>query len=462
MKYEIDFDAIKKDYIKNGKFVHDPKKKYLLMPYNTQYKEKHKSEVESFDEVVGEFSRCITNKKCPKQVLINEYKEAIINSIRMDKKNRAVMNDLITKLFFKNDRLSNFHPKTLNYNIPIQSNKKLGKFLFDVLFDENEFTKKLIDKAYNDESENILLKLMVKNLPELSEVGEKKQEYKGGVPYIKQVFMEDFNFLINDAEQYSKNIEKLLKLYYMIYVSQESMVLRQGFEAELDEPIEIYYALDWENVSKGRACLNLGWKKVESNVLTLFSHANTLDLINHNKEGREYSYVEFKQRFSEMSLDEKEDFVSDMTKLIELYKESLPDGKWEEFEYRSKSDNKEEDIIYNLFGAVYHQFERSGRKERQRDYGTWFVEFCKSNFLRTRGRYGLVFNLREEYIILLTKLIIKDEEKIKINTLFEELRRRGIMLDKESQSKLTELYEKLNILEKKSDSGDAQYVKRIL
>ncbi|QWQ96652.1 DNA phosphorothioation-dependent restriction protein DptG [Clostridioides difficile] len=34
--------------------------------------------------------------------------------------------------------------------------------------------------------------------------------------------------------------------------------------------------------------------------------------------------------------------------------------------------------------------------------------------------------------------------------------------DRDSQSKVVELFEKLNIIEKKSDSGDAQYVRSIL
>ena len=40
--------------------------------------------------------------------------------------------------------------------------------------------------------------------------------------------------------------------------------------------------------------------------------------------------------------------------------------------------------------------------------------------------------------------------------------KRGIYLDKQSQESIVEFYEKLNLIEKKSDSGDAQYVKGIL
>ena len=49
-----------------------------------------------------------------------------------------------------------------------------------------------------------------------------------------------------------------------------------------------------------------------------------------------------------------------------------------------------------------------------------------------------------------------------LNELFDEFRKRGIYLDKQSQESIVEFYEKLNLIEKKSDSGDAQYVKGIL
>ena len=39
---------------------------------------------------------------------------------------------------------------------------------------------------------------------------------------------------------------------------------------------------------------------------------------------------------------------------------------------------------------------------------------------------------------------------------------RGIYLDNSSKEYLQEFFTKLNLIDKKSDSGDAQYVKRIL
>ena len=57
---------------------------------------------------------------------------------------------------------------------------------------------------------------------------------------------------------------------------------------------------------------------------------------------------------------------------------------------------------------------------------------------------------------------VDEASRRSINELFDEFRKRGIYLDKQSQESIVEFYEKLNLIEKKSDSGDAQYVKGIL
>ena len=51
---------------------------------------------------------------------------------------------------------------------------------------------------------------------------------------------------------------------------------------------------------------------------------------------------------------------------------------------------------------------------------------------------------------------------MRLNCLFAEFERRGVFMDATTREHVIAYYEKLNIIEKKSDSGDAQYVKGIL
>ena len=54
------------------------------------------------------------------------------------------------------------------------------------------------------------------------------------------------------------------------------------------------------------------------------------------------------------------------------------------------------------------------------------------------------------------------DSAVLVDGLIKELERRGVYLDKDSRNRLIDFYQRLNVLEKKSDSGDALYVRSIL
>ena len=70
--------------------------------------------------------------------------------------------------------------------------------------------------------------------------------------------------------------------------------------------------------------------------------------------------------------------------------------------------------------------------------------------------------ITEEQLVLMTKVTIGKNEKIRLNDLFKGFEQRGLFFDNTSKDCIVEFYEKLNLIEKKSDSGDAQYVKSLL
>ena len=64
--------------------------------------------------------------------------------------------------------------------------------------------------------------------------------------------------------------------------------------------------------------------------------------------------------------------------------------------------------------------------------------------------------------MLLAWLAVGTRPKLRLHEFWEELRERGVDFDHQSKVLIVELLEKLNLLEKKSDSGDAQYVRAII
>lgn len=116
----------------------------------------------------------------------------------------------------------------------------------------------------------------------------------------------------------------------------------------------------------------------------------------------------------------------------------------------------------HLFNCVEQQFLGTKRDRARSSYNDKFIIFCKERWIKDRKKSGLVLNLTERDIIFLTKLAIGSNDKIRLNEMFIEYQNRGVFLDNTSKELLQEYFAKLNIIDKKSDSGDAQYVRRIL
>ncbi|MEM5611818.1 DNA phosphorothioation-dependent restriction protein DptG [Bacillus thuringiensis] len=72
-----------------------------------------------------------------------------------------------------------------------------------------------------------------------------------------------------------------------------------------------------------------------------------------------------------------------------------------------------------------------------------------------------MLNISQDMLLLLTALSLKKERK-PLKQVFIDLEARGLFFDRYSKEEIVQLFDKLNLIDKKSDSGDAQYVKPIL
>jgi DNA phosphorothioation-dependent restriction protein DptG len=64
--------------------------------------------------------------------------------------------------------------------------------------------------------------------------------------------------------------------------------------------------------------------------------------------------------------------------------------------------------------------------------------------------------------LLLTNIAIEDRKQLRFQDLMHEFNQRGVYFDQQSQNTLVELYERVGNIDRKSDSGDAVYVKTTL
>lgn len=458
-QYEIQINRIKKKYItQKGTIQHNTGSFFKLFPYVTT---KNKQMTE-FNGVIGAFSRIICGKELKSEINVNELMENIVDIVSEfdEPTSKESFRDIISNMFIVNNgSLINFNLKTINYIASSDDDINFAEFLYSTLFDEE--LKNIVQEHYNKKEKNILNKLVINALPDLKDKDYNNEKYKCYLPFIKEIFKKDFTFLIQHEDLYKNSLKRFLEYYYMFYVSQLCMKLNQFENVELTEPETLYYTLGWESISKNRTAYKFGLDLLSGKVRNIFSHAVLLDFLNCNNLEEKLTYTELFKLFNNMSEDEIN--KSKIYELYDFYLETINDVRLKDAKFNNRnSGNNGFDSLINLFSAIDYQFNNSSRYDPYQNYRSKFINFVYKSFGKRRGSLGYSLNLNEEDIILLTKICINNNNKLKLSYLFDEFKRRGISFDMDSKTKIIQLYEKLNLLEKKSDSGDAQYVKSIL
>lgn len=463
--YKLNEKEIKSDFkfkneyeLESGKcnMMHSQGKEFKLVPFVAN----EKKLVSTFNGVVGEFSRIICDKKLNGSFDVDEFIAEITEQIEEFEgdDSKQAFKSIIQSMFINNDKLVDFDIRTMNYVTADSQEEKYARFLFSVLMDDE--LKEKVKSCYYKGTDNILNKLVLSALPELKDKKVNVETYKCYLPFVKDLFKKDFTFLISNEELYRSSVNRVLEYYNMFYISQLSLKLDSFEKADLTKADALYYTLSWESTSKNRTAYSYGYEKLKFSMNHLFSHAITLEFLNHHNLDEQLGYLELYNLFKE-SDDER--ISSDIEDLINEYKKRIGDISWEGFNPNNyNSGSVAFDSVHKLFDALEYQFKDTSRTRAYEAYKNWFKKFLETNFGKRRGSLGYNLNLTEEDIILFTKICINNNEKLKVSTLFDEFEKRGMYFDRDSRTKIISLYEKLNLLEKKSDSGDAQYVRSVL
>ena len=359
--------------------------------------------VDDFKGVNGAFSRGISNKIALKSdaIDINNIIVEIQNSIANTENEKYAIKSMIESMFVHDNKFINFDIRVLNYLESSSFEEKIANFLASTLLEKD--TQEVISSIYNVKTENIMHKLILEYLPNLKEN--------------KKSINSNWALNFNIAREYFNN----------------------------------------------RKTYNLGMKMLEKSMNKTFSHAITLEFLNISNIDEQLNYIDL---YNCLNDENSQSFIAGMRELIDDYKSRWStDTNWDGLLHGKLSSDKEAyNLVYELFEAVDYQFTVKGSKRAKayKSYSNWIVKFMQNKFGKTRGASGYVLTLSEDDIILFTKIIMNNLEKMKLKTIFEEFEIRGIFFDRDSKEKVLQLYEKLNIIEKKSDSGDAIYVKTIL
>lgn len=431
-----------------------------LVPFKTK---NDMNKYEDFSGVVGAFSRLMSNTVLKNGVNRDKlYENMRLKLVDCTDEDFEILFHIIENMFFENGKLLPVNAKAFSYIDCNISQKQVAEYLYSLFVLPTDLKKKYKSMA-DSEDTNILENLVFDTL----EDHENKdkiivQNADCFLPYVQEVFYKDFTILTRNTDNYKSYINRFLAYYYMFYVSQLAVKLGRFERGNRNELEKVYMTLNWEVVTRVRPGYEYGWKFVKDKISHMFTHSVLLEMLSHNIENAHMDYIGFYDRFHGDIDDEQ--VAEEISIICNKYM------NWIQMDYSGCKHDSDKDgeckasnAIRRLFEIIDYQFINGGRTSHYKGYNTKFIEFVQKNFGKWRGTSGYTVGLNESDIIMFTQIILQENDgKMRLSKLFDEFEIRGLIFDRESKKKITDLFEKMNLLEKRSDSGDAQYVKCVL
>lgn len=423
---------------------------------------------ENFNDSLGEYVRRICKVKLNKTKKNsddpfeedNPFIQQIINKVECDGDEEYDLKRFLEHHLFNNEKQMNaIHPYLFNY-IPISKDKndnelkKYAQFLKDVYVKENQQIKEIFNQKSTDD---ILTELIIENLENLKS-DQYPSQYKPIVNSLSNLYQDDLIFLSNYKDYFLKSFSLLTHFYTFIYACQLVLKFDRFADADFSKVDALYFGLEWESLNKRRKPADdlEGFKRIRAKESKLFVHIHTLSQLSHNKYNPEQddgsipfmTYVELKEVLLRNGTEA--DFLGDLNEWIKKY-----------CEWRKISHNGDSSTLSSAFETLFKSLQEGMSTEVCVKYGQNLEDLGANLFLKNRGSLGPTLNMNHETLLLLTAVSVKTE-RIPLNQLFKEFEKRGILFDRYSKKEIIDLLDSQNLIDKKSDSGDAQYVKPIL
>ncbi|PTJ70384.1 DNA phosphorothioation-dependent restriction protein DptG, partial [Staphylococcus kloosii] len=262
---------------------------------------------------------------------------------------------------------------------------------------------------------------------------------------------QDLEFLLNHKDFALKNLDKFFAFYYFQYILQTVLNLDHIKSLKNGAQLHpLYFTLDSEKLTNTRATASNGYNLIKDIHKNTLVNENLLGYINIllNALYNDEKFYSFTDIFN-FSFYQQQQLNNELVEVLQLYGNVF--GKYDQI-----SNDLESNIL--LFKKWLMQ---DLAQETISRYYLSIEEIGNLFFLKNRGSMGKTLTLRKDMLILLTALIVKDK-KMLIKDVFVEFENRGVFLDRYTKEEILNFYEKMNILDKKSDSGDVKYVKPVL
>lgn len=325
-------------------------------------------------------------------------------------------------------------------------------YVYGALIEGNE--DELSPLFTDDESDDLLTQIFRNT--QFAKDGSYTSPYPCLFPNIKEQFKQDLIHLSQNPKFFLDNLNHLLVHYTFIMISQTVLQTNRFTKFNHEQMMPLFFLMEWEKGARWRTSYTNGYKLLKEQSKDFYKHEHALNIVCQApalqpKKNLYYHHI-------------NEILASNGEDVLNAYIQSLYDWmnnfytKYKAIETpKYASDRTLDEAFRDLAEAISTGL----NKELKSRYPAALEAFVLKFYKKHGGSLGSLLAVNQEQLLALVACSIK-QDKIELNRLWHELEARGLFFDHHSKEEIVGLLDKLNYLEKKSDSGDAQYVKSIL
>ena len=476
---KIDIDAYNNHYHQSGKFIDKFQEGIKLIPFDSRNASAFDKNC-SLQGTTGEFFRLWANDGTKSIESFSEsaetpVKDYLVNSRQMASLQASEFVRMMKDIMVVNGNLNVTNTNFLKY-LPLVPNderistrersmykdgqKKLSNYVYSMLSLDVDFTS-------TGKSKDLFTKILEEALS--SSVGHQEKRTEGEyyiINYIRNSFNEDFTWLMSQEETVKVKYLHLFFYFYACYsVTQAIVNINSKSENVRTSPKPFFFILSNEKASINHDAITRGWTHIipTKSLDRLYGKLQALDIINCILGNNIGFYSDVIHKLNETSFDDNKESCVELIELYQAEKRKVLEGRNSE-RYILDSFGEIDTEVYS-YEDFYHKLEKLCIGLQSPSYTSRMrkkvIDLLSVRFLQNRKRSGYVLTLDNEMLTFLIALFTKSK-KTKLEDMYKLFNSYGIHFNRGSRIAIEEYLLKLNLLDRKSDSGEAQYVTVIL
>ncbi|WP_214827804.1 DNA phosphorothioation-dependent restriction protein DptG [Exiguobacterium algae] len=454
--YELDWKLLESFLIHNKGYRYARRKNTYVLPLPTREPERSKFE-NGFWPITGGLARLLSNES----LILDNHQMDVDHILSIGKFDSKETSEWF-KHFLKSQQrkieeteISNL--SQLSFLSLSEKKEKNGQidfinYVYGTLIEGNE---ELLSPLFSDEESDDLLTQIFRSTHSTNDAPF-NSPYPCLFPHIKEQFKEDLIYMSRNPKFFLDNLNHLVVHYTFIMISQTVLHTNRFTRFDSEMLIPIYFLMEWEKAARWRTSYTNGYRLLKEQVKDFYKHEHLLNIVCQTpafQSQKNLYYHHLDEMLSEAGEEPKKKYIQSLYDWMNNFY-----TKYKGIETPKYSSTKTLDDTFRDLAEV---ISIGLNKELKSRYPAALEAFVLKFYRKHGGSLGSLLAINQEQLLTLVACSVK-QDKVELNKLWDELESRGLFFDHHSKEEIVGLLDKLNYLEKKSDSGDAQYVKSIL